>query len=208
MGKPNKPLTQEEEAFILENYRGTSHKRMAELLQERSGLKRSKAQVQKFYRHHSLESGLDTKFTKGHASWNRGRPMNEWASPESIEKIRKGQFRKGHIGDNARLLKPIGHRSVRRNGYVWVKIGQPNLWKEEHRLVWEEAYGPLPRRQKLLHIDGNRANNSLDNLILISDEEMTVINRWIGLTDSREINMAAINIARVRKKINEVKGKR
>ncbi len=34
----------------------------------------------------------------------------------------------------------------------------------EHRRVWEEAFGPIPPGYHVHHEDGNKLNNSLDNL--------------------------------------------
>ena len=53
------------------------------------------------------------------------------------------------------------HPSARPNGYVYV-----------HRLVMEEKLGRrLSRAETIHHKDGNRLNNSIDNLELISNRE-------------------------------------
>ena len=45
-----------------------------------------------------------------------------------------------------------------------------------YRKLWEQNYGPIPkdetgRTYDIHHIDGNRKNNSLDNLICLSIED-------------------------------------
>ncbi len=40
-----------------------------------------------------------------------------------------------------------------------------------HRVVWEEANGPIPEDYHIHHKDGDRANNDLSNLELLSDTE-------------------------------------
>ena len=204
-GKPNPPLTEEEKIFIKENVKGTSAKEMAKILTEKFGLPRSKTQILNYRVRNGLHSGLDGRYNKGCVSINKGRPRSEWASPEAIRRMEKGMFKKGHIDDNSRPLKPVGTRSVRSDGYVWIKIEQPNRWREEHRLVWEKAHGPLGRYQKLIHIDGNPSNNSLDNLMIITNAECAEINKRIGLTDDREINLAVINLARLNCKMRKAK---
>lgn len=42
------------------------------------------------------------------------------------------------------------------------------------RLMWECFYGPVPDDMHIDHIDGNKLNNSLDNLRLVSASE----NQW------------------------------
>lgn len=185
----------EEEEFILNNYKGVSHEKMRDLLIKKFQRRHSETTIGAYYRNKGLRSGLDGKFQKGHETMNKGVPMVKWASPESIERIRKTQFKKGHIDDNARPLLPIGTRRKRIDGYVWIKTGQPNTWKEEHRYLWEKENGPLGRYQKLLHIDGNRSNNDLDNLIPVSDAVCAEINQRFGLTKDRELNLVIISLA-------------
>ena len=192
------PFSKEEEEFILKNYKGASHEKMRELLIVNFGKRHSETTIGIFYRENGLKSGLDGRFQKGQVSMNKGVPMVKWAKPESIERIRKTQFKKGHINDNAKPLLPIGSRRIRSDGYVWIKTGQPNTWREEHRYLWERKYGPLPRYQKMLHIDGNRANNDLDNLMLVSNAVCAEINNRIGLTKDRELNLVIISLAKLR----------
>ena len=202
-GIRNEPLSDEEIDFILHNYKGIGTKLMARLLTERSGKRRSSSQTCKVYSKYNLDCETDGRFKKGTPGWNKGMKIEEFMSPLAIERIKKTQFTKNHINDNARPLKPVGARSIRGDGYVWIKIAQPNRWREEHRLVWEKAYGPLGRYQKLLHIDGNRQNNSLDNLMIVEDGLMAEINNRIGLSDDRDINMTIINLAKIRCKIRK-----
>lgn len=47
---------------------------------------------------------------------------------------------------------------------------------KNYRKIWEEHYGPIPfdangRRCEIHHIDGNRKNNSIDNLMLVTIQE-------------------------------------
>lgn len=39
-----------------------------------------------------------------------------------------------------------------------------------HRVVWEEAHGPVPPGHELHHLDGNRANWNLENLKAMEKE--------------------------------------
>lgn len=40
-----------------------------------------------------------------------------------------------------------------------------------YRTLWERTYGPIPEGYEIHHIDGERKNNSIDNLICVSIEE-------------------------------------
>lgn len=56
-----------------------------------------------------------------------------------------------------------------RNGYVRVNLIYGHFSK--HRLIWETFNGTIPENMVIDHIDGNRANNALNNLRLVSQSE-------------------------------------
>lgn len=60
--------------------------------------------------------------------------------------------------------KPTGRLSKR--GY-W-EVGYGNFLYKVHRIVWELHNGEIPQHLIIDHIDGNRANNKIDNLRLVT----------------------------------------
>ena len=83
-------------------------------------------------------------------------------------------FQKGHIPYSK---KPIGYERIDPNGYIWIKVANPNVFKAKHRVVWEKAHGKIPKSHCILFMDGNSQNCNLDNLQLISRGELAVINK-------------------------------
>ena len=51
--------------------------------------------------------------------------------------------------------------------------------RREHRLIWEEAYGPIPSGMQIDHINGIRTDNRLENLRLATNQQNSS-NRLIG----------------------------
>jgi hypothetical protein len=43
-----------------------------------------------------------------------------------------------------------------------------------HVAVWEKANGPLPKGHGLIHLDGDRSNNALENLQLLTISEISL----------------------------------
>lgn len=69
-----------------------------------------------------------------------------------------------------------GRSTSLRSGYVRVRrVGHPlagvDGYVYEHRLVWFEAHGAIAPGMHVHHIDGDRANNDLANLELVSNSD-------------------------------------
>ncbi len=68
----------------------------------------------------------------------------------------------GHIPRN----KGAGHGYVTENGYRRIKVDGQDLM--EHRVVWEEENGPIPLGHSIHHLNGNKLDNRLENLELLT----------------------------------------
>lgn len=73
---------------------------------------------------------------------------------------RPSSFNKGENGNNIRV---IGSEHI-RDGQLWVKIKQPNVWQSKHRYLWEKEYGDIKEGYDIIFKDGDKNNFNLDNL--------------------------------------------
>lgn len=82
-------------------------------------------------------------------------------------KPNSGAFKKGHSG----FYKGRGGR-IDHFGYARVFVGHKNGHTEyqlEHRIVMEKHIGrKLKYEERIHHIDGNKKNNDISNLVLFS----------------------------------------
>lgn len=108
-----------------------------------------------------LEQSKLHRYQKGHSPANKGKKM----SPELYAKCAPTMFKKGRPSLNKR---PVGSERVNVDGYIEMKIQEPNKWVLKHRFVWEHFHGPIPEGHNVQFKDGNKENCSLDNLYLIS----------------------------------------
>lgn len=84
-----------------------------------------------------------------------------------------------------------------RDGYVQVKIANPNKWKLKHELIWEASNGKRPKHHVIIFADQNRLNFDLDNLVLISRRELLVCNRRGLLMNDAQLTITGILIGKV-----------
>lgn len=60
------------------------------------------------------------------------------------------------------------------DGYIRHTCNATKKLLKLHRFVYELAYGPIPEGLQIDHIDGNRTNNFLSNLRVVSHQQ----NQW------------------------------
>lgn len=126
--------------------------------------------------------GRKFHFKKGHTPGNKGKKQIEYLSPETIAKCRATCFQKGHRPKNH---KPVGYERISVDGYIEVKVREPNVFKLKHRIVWEAHNGPIKRGENIQFRDGNSLNYNIENLYMITrNEQMKQNSGAVNLPDS------------------------
>ena len=122
-----------------------------------------------------------TVFKKGHIPWNEGK-MGIHLSP-------KTEFKKGQ--KSLRWL-PVGTKTIRidknKTKRCWIKIVEPNNWEEYSKFIWKKHFGKLLKGDVTHHIDGNRLNDEIENIIALPRKDHPIFhNRWglKGLTEKQ-----------------------
>ena len=57
-------------------------------------------------------------------------------------------------------------RKPTEKGYIRIGVNKKN--KMEHIIVWEKYFGKVPDGYQIHHIDGNKTNNDIKNLQLVT----------------------------------------
>ena len=138
--------------------------------------------------------GLNTQFKKGIIPHNKGKKMN----PEVYKKLEKTMFKQGNIPHNK---KNIGDSRITKDGYIEVKIKDPNVYSLLHRYVYEKCFGPIPKGHNVQFKDGNKMNCNPSNLYVISRQEQMIKNSFLNLPEDI-IEIIRIK-ARLVRKINQ-----
>jgi len=113
--------------------------------------------------------GAARRFQKGHVSQNKGLRRPGYFRG----RMRETQFRKGQRPHNEMPLWSFRFNSM---GYLMLKTGKPapkpnDGWEWVHKLVWEQAHGPVPADCRIWWKDRDHGNCALSNLELVSDAE-------------------------------------
>lgn len=181
-------FTREQLDYLREIAPGRSTAEHTRMMNEKFGLQLTAGQIKSCKGNYGITSGLDGRFAKGHESWNAGK--KGLVTPGS----EKGWFRKGN---RPRNYMPVGSERVNTDGYLDVKIADPNKWRAKHRLIWEAAHGKVPKGYALIFADQDRMNVTLENLILVSRAQLVTMNKVGLLYDDAESTKSGLVIADV-----------
>jgi hypothetical protein len=177
-GVPSHRYTPAEKRFLAAKAAGRSHAELTELFNRRFGLSISVGSIGAALDRLGVSNGRDGRFQPGNVPRNKGKKGRHFAGSE------KGWFAPRHRPHN---WKPVGTERISPEGYVEVKIRNPNKWKAKHRIVWEKANGKIPRGRVVLFADRNKFNFALDNLLLVSRAELAVMNHFDLISESGDL---------------------
>jgi hypothetical protein len=110
-----------------------------------------------------MAQGTKDGFKKGHIPWNKG--IKKVTSPKS----KKTQFTSDNSGE--KHVSWLGGIQVMNNDCVYLWDGA-NKRKRRPRKVWEDVHGKIPKGMCIWHIDGNKWNDNINNLELVTRAEI------------------------------------
>lgn len=112
--------------------------------------------------------GAATRFAPGNVPWNKGTSYQ--AGGRSAETRFKPGSRSIRWDPD---IYAVGALRMNADGYVDMKVREGlRAWDRFHRILWEDAHGPIPRGMCLVFRDGDRLNLELENLELVTRGEI------------------------------------
>lgn len=197
--------TENEMQFVIDNYADMDTREMAFKLHrsvQAVATKASLLKIKKSDEYNKLNfkkfnlNASKNQFKKGHIPFNKGVKM----SLELRNKVKHTFFKKGHVPAN---YMPVGSERPKGEGYIYVKVADPNVWKLKQRLIYEQHYGEIPENMNVMFIDNNRHNFDINNLKLIDNRENMRMNSVHNLPAS--IKQMIILLKRIKNKIRDRK---
>lgn len=193
--------SEEQKEFIITNNYGKYSKELAEMFNQHFNTNITAKEIAYFRRNNKLNSGLTGQFKKGNVPHNKDKKQVEYMSQESIERTKETRFKKGNKPKNYR---PVGSERITKDGYIEVKVADPNKWETKNKIIYKQYFGDIPEGHKIIYADGNKLNNDINNLILVSDNEELIMNRYRLRTENIELTKTGYLIAKVIDKTNEL----
>lgn len=188
--------TDEEKEYLKKITPGHHYHEIAELINKEFDQEFTINQIKAAIGRYKLNTGFSGCFEKGDIPFNKGKKGIYY------EGSKKTWFKKGTMPSN---YVPVGSERVNGDDYVDIKIADPNKWKAKHILTWEEHNGPVPKGQVVIFGDRNKRNFDINNLILISRQQLLMLNRNKLIQTDTELTKSAVIVADVLIKISERK---
>ena len=195
--KPQHKWSDEEKEYLAKITPNNHYKDIVKLMNEKFEYDFSEKQVTGAIKRYGLKTGFKGHFKKGSTPWNKG--LKGYIGPN------RTSFKKGHAPVNYR---PVGSERTTVDGYIEIKVEDPNKWKLKHRIVYEEHHGEIPKGGNIIFLDGNKKNINIENLKLVSDATLLIANNKKLLFEDRNLSEVGINTANLILKISELKNKK
>ena len=182
----------EEKDYLREITPGRHYKEIVELMNAKFEYEFNLGQIKGAIARYKLNTGFTGYFPKGNIPFNKG--------TKGIMKANKTSYKKGNIPQS---YKPVGTERITKDGYTEIKVKDPNVWKLKHRIIYEEHYGEIPKGHVVMFLDRNKSNFDINNLILISRNQLRKLNQNNLIKDDPELTKSGIILADLLIKINE-----
>ena len=119
------------------------------------------------------------QFVAGQEPWNKG-VKGIHLSPDSEWKKGCERNRKLPLGSIT-----VRHRTREKHARVWVKVAEPNIWRELAKVVWEKVNGPILKGLVVHHKDRNPLNDDINNLQVMTRRDH-ILEHVVELREARD----------------------
>lgn len=184
----SKTFPKEIAQFITANNHGRTLAEITALVNATFGTEYGQRQLSSYRKNHHLQSGFTGRFEKGHVPSNKGK-KGVWHKGSE-----KTWFQKGHTPHNH---AEIGTEAWTTDGYLKVKVAEPNKWRFKHIMEWEKHHGEVPEGMLISFKNGDYSDCSIENLMMISRGENAILNHQNLRSSSPELTETGVLLAKL-----------
>ena len=172
-------FTEEEKNYIFTNYKSQNARQLSDNINNLYNSSVSMEQVNRFKVRNKLKSGI---------------PFKCWELPKT-KKQREA------VANNIRKFnysrkKQIGYEYTNVEGVLFIKYkdekNKHNNYMRKSRYIYEKHNGKIHDNYIVLHLDGNKSNNDIDNLVAIPKSCFEFLRTRGLIFKDKEINKIAI----------------
>ena len=194
---PRHIWSDEEKQYLAEITPGRGYKEIQSMMSCKFGFDYTHHQIKGAITRNKLNTGRTGRFEKGHATWNKG--------TKGLTKANVTSFKKGQKPHN---YKPLGSERITKDGYCEIKVSDTGRrWKSKHLVVYEKHHGKVPRGSVVIFLDGDKRNFDIDNLHLVTRNQLAMLNKNSLIQKDAELTKTAINVVDLMKKISAIEKK-
>ena len=194
---PRHIWSDEEKQYLAEITPGRGYKEIQSMMSCKFGFDYAHHQIKGAITRNKLNTGRTGRFEKGHATWNKG--------TKGLTKANVTSFKKGQKPHN---YKPLGSERITKDGYCEIKVSDTGRrWKSKHLVVYEKHHGKVPRGSVVIFLDGDKRNFDIDNLHLVTRNQLAMLNKNSLIQKDAELTKTAINVVDLMKKISAIEKK-
>lgn len=181
-------------AFLRKHYKTTELKGVVTEMNAEFNTDITLKQLRAFTRNHEIRSNRCTQFKPNHLPHNAG--------TKGVVKPNSGSFKKGRPSLNQ---VSIGSERINVDGYVEIKVADPNKWDLKQRVVWRLHNGDIPTGEMVRFKDGDRKNTDIDNLFIVNRSTNAILNNRYKLNDQPlELKNSIILMAKIDSRLGEL----
>lgn len=199
--KPRKKVLSDEEfEWLKVRCKGKHYAELAQMLKDEFDKEVTAYQLSNFFRKRKVSTGVTGKIEKGSVGLNKGKKLTPLQYAKNISTM----FKKGHQAKNK---LEVGVERMRNDGYLWIKVAEPNKWKHKHTVLWEREHGEVPRGMCVSFLDGDKLNCTIENLILMSRGERAIMTRLKLGSKDPELAKVGVMVSKILNvKYQKIKG--
>ena len=186
---PRHKWTDKEKEYLTQICKKNDYDTILKMMNDKFECSFNRKQIISFMRRNKLKSEAiknNGRFSKGMTPWNKGLSY--------MPNNKETRFQKGNI---PHCHREVGSERIIRDGYIEIKVAEPNVWDLKHRVIYREHYGEIPDGHNIIFADGNIMNFDIDNLIAVSKAEMLILNNNNLRFEDKELTKVGVNIAKV-----------
>lgn len=185
--------------FLKEVAPGKTYKEIVEIFNKKYDLEMTTEKLSSLFGRKKIKTGTTGCFRKGFVPWNKGKKGYIGANKTSFKK-----------GNKPKNWRPVGSERIDPDGYTLIKIsnkgGMWQRWAFKHKILWEKYNNKkVPKGYAILFADQDNQNFAKENLILVSRNELRILNQNGLIKADADLTKSGIAVAKLKAKLYEIR---